>query len=44
MQRQALHAYYIEFDHPITKERVSFRTGIPEDMKNAIDKLKNSAD
>ena len=44
IKRQALHAYYIEFDHPITKERVSFRTGIPDDMKNAIDKLKNSAD
>ena len=44
MQRQALHAYYIEFDHPITKERVSFRTGLPDDMRDAIDKLKNSAE
>ena len=43
MQRQALHAYYIEFDHPITKERVSFRTGLPDDIRNAVDKLKNSA-
>ena len=43
MKRQALHAYYIEFDHPITKERVSFETDIPEDIKKAIDALKNSA-
>lgn len=42
--RQALHAYYIEFDHPITKERVSFITGLPDDIGNAIDKLKNSAE
>ena len=40
IDRQALHAYYIEFEHPITKERVSFRTGLPDDIKAAIDKLK----
>jgi 23S rRNA pseudouridine1911/1915/1917 synthase len=44
IDRQALHAYYIEFDHPITKERVSFRTGLPDDIRNAIEKLKNSAE
>ena len=44
IQRQALHAYYIEFDHPMTKERVSFRTGIPDDIRKAIDELKNSAE
>ena len=44
IQRQALHAYYIEFDHPMTKERVSFRTGLPDDISNVIDKLKNSAE
>ena len=43
IQRQALHAYYIEFDHPITKERVSFQTDLPEDIKEAIETLKNSA-
>ena len=43
MRRQALHAYYIEFDHPMTKERVSFETDIPEDIKEAIKTLKNSA-
>jgi 23S rRNA pseudouridine1911/1915/1917 synthase len=40
IDRQALHAYYIEFDHPMTKERVNFRTGLPEDIQAAIDKLK----
>ena len=44
IQRQALHAYYIEFDHPITKERVSFRTGLPDDIQKAIEELKNSAE
>ena len=43
IDRQALHAYYIEFDHPVTKERVSFCNGIPDDIGNAIAKLKNSA-
>ena len=43
IKRQALHAYYIEFDHPMTKERVHFKTDIPEDMKIAIEELKNSA-
>lgn len=40
IDRQALHAYYIEFDHPMTKERVSFRTGLPDDIAEALDKLK----
>lgn len=44
IDRQALHAYYIEFDHPVTKERVRFSTGLPDDILAAIDKLKNSAD
>lgn len=43
IQRQALHAYYIEFDHPMTKERVSFTTDLPADIMEAIAKLKNSA-
>ena len=36
--------YYVTADHPMTKERVSFRTGLPGDIRNAIDKLKNSAE
>ena len=34
--RQALHAEYIEFDHPFTHERVSFRAQMFPDMQNAI--------
>ncbi len=44
IRRQALHAYYIEFDHPMTKERVSFKTDIPEDIKASIEELKNTAE
>lgn len=37
--RQALHAHYIEFDHPFTHDRVNFEAGMLQDMKDAIDKL-----
>ena len=39
ISRQALHAYYIEFDHPHTNERVSFKAAMPQDMKAALDSL-----
>ena len=32
--RQALHAHEIRFIHPITKERMSFRGDLPEDMQS----------
>jgi len=41
--RQALHAYYMEFDHPLTGDRVSFRTELPQDIRKAIGSLENSA-
>ncbi|MAU40218.1 MAG: RNA pseudouridine synthase [Kordiimonas sp.] len=31
--RQALHAYVIGFDHPVTQERLIFRSPLPSDMK-----------
>ena len=37
--RQALHAHYIEFDHPFTHDRVNFEAEMLQDMKDAIDKL-----
>ena len=37
--RQALHAHYIEFDHPFTHERVSFEATLLEDMRRAIESL-----
>lgn len=40
IDRQALHAAELTFTHPITKERVTFRAPLPEDIKRAIDLLK----
>ena len=33
MERQALHACYLQFTHPITKEICTFEAEMPEDMK-----------
>ncbi len=40
IERQALHAVRLEFDHPITKERLVVEAPLPEDMKQLIEKLK----
>ena len=37
--RQALHAHYIEFDHPFTHDRVNFEADLLLDMRDAIDSL-----
>ena len=42
--RQALHAHYIEFNHPISLERVSFEAALPGDIKEAIRTLKECRD
>ena len=39
--RQALHAYSLEIEHPKTHERIMFEKDFPEDMKNLIEKLRN---
>ena len=36
IDRQALHSYKIQFIHPITKKKVVYELGIPEDMKKII--------
>ena len=36
---QVLHAYYLEFDHPRTLERLKFECDIPEYFKKILDKL-----
>jgi 23S rRNA pseudouridine1911/1915/1917 synthase len=33
IKRQALHSYHLEFEHPITSERMNFYADLPEDMK-----------
>ena len=35
--RQALHAYSIGFNHPISKKRLEFKSKIPDDMLNLLD-------
>ncbi|MDD3350499.1 MAG: RluA family pseudouridine synthase [Eubacteriales bacterium] len=43
IERQALHAERLEFDHPITKERLVISASWPEDIIKLIDKLKYEA-
>jgi 23S rRNA pseudouridine1911/1915/1917 synthase len=43
MTRQALHAKEIGFIHPITDEMMHFESDYPDDMKNLLHSLKNSA-
>jgi 23S rRNA pseudouridine1911/1915/1917 synthase len=38
LQRQALHAKTLAFDHPITNERLKFSSDLPDDFKLCIDK------
>lgn len=39
IQRQALHAYKLEFRHPINGENLEFTAPIPADIQNLIEKL-----
>jgi len=41
MNRQALHAHRLEFDHPRTGERVHFVSPIPQDMKEVLEWLRS---
>ncbi|MHA8066188.1 RluA family pseudouridine synthase [Aquirufa sp. ROCK2-A2] len=38
--RQALHAYSLEIEHPITKKRMYFEKSFPEDMTELLEKLR----
>jgi 23S rRNA pseudouridine1911/1915/1917 synthase len=38
LPRQALHAKSLSFDHPVTGERLSFDSELPDDMQQAIEK------
>jgi 23S rRNA pseudouridine1911/1915/1917 synthase len=40
IERQALHAYGLDFKSPRTKEILSLRAELPEDMKNLLEKIK----
>jgi 23S rRNA pseudouridine1911/1915/1917 synthase len=38
LPRQALHAKSLSFDHPVTGKRLSFDSGLPDDMVQVIEK------
>ena len=38
--RQMLHAYMLEFVHPITKENIKLKGEIPKDFQEVLKKLK----
>jgi 23S rRNA pseudouridine1911/1915/1917 synthase len=38
LPRQALHAKSLSFDHPVTGERLSFDSDLPDDMQQVIEK------
>ena len=40
--RQALHASYLYFHHPITGEEKEFRSKLPKDMQNLVDRLRST--
>ena len=40
--RQALHSYKLEFNHPITKEKIKVKAPLTKDLKELIKKLTNS--
>lgn len=40
IQRQALHARYLYFDHPVTNKQLKLEAPIPQDMEAVINKIK----
>jgi 23S rRNA pseudouridine1911/1915/1917 synthase len=40
IERQALHAWRIEFDHPVTGERMRFEADPPDDFRRLLDALR----
>jgi 23S rRNA pseudouridine1911/1915/1917 synthase len=42
LQRQALHAYKLEFSHPITGEQISVQAPIPDDMQYVLNWLERN--
>lgn len=40
LPRQALHAYHLEFEHPKSKRIVTFTSDLPDDMKQASEKMR----
>jgi len=38
--RQALHAFELAFEHPVTNEMMKWNTELPGDMRSLLDKLR----
>ena len=41
LRGQALHAFSLAFDHPVTKKRVSFEAPLPPEMRSMLDWLRS---
>ncbi|HIS40763.1 MAG TPA: RluA family pseudouridine synthase [Candidatus Aphodovivens avistercoris] len=39
LDRQFLHSFRLDFDHPVTGEHLSFKDGLPADLKGVLDGL-----
>ncbi|MEQ9110532.1 MAG: RluA family pseudouridine synthase, partial [Rhodospirillaceae bacterium] len=39
LDRQALHAHHLGFEHPVTGEKMSFDAPLPEDMRELVRNL-----
>lgn len=42
LERQALHALRLELDHPLSGERVRFRSPLPTDLQRALERLREA--
>ena len=40
IDRQALHARRLTFDHPVTNKKIVIEAAIPDDMNSVIDRLR----
>jgi 23S rRNA pseudouridine1911/1915/1917 synthase len=40
IDRQALHAFYLSFVHPVTKEKLEFFSELPDDFRSVLDYLR----
>ena len=40
IDRQALHAYSLDFIHPITGEKIHLEADLPDDMNKALEKIR----
>jgi hypothetical protein len=43
LERLFLHAYYLEFEHPITKKSISITCPLPDDLQNVLNNLNKEA-